>query len=59
MIDDFETILMQLNECHLRWPLLRFGQLLENVLSPTKLEIFYTEDDVFIEGIETYLEMFV
>ena len=56
MIDDFETILSALEEAHERWPLLRFGQLLEDVLSPLKLGIFFMEDDTIIEGIKTYLE---
>jgi len=56
MIDDFETILMKLEEAHERWPSLRFGQLIENVFAETKFGFFYWTDDTFIEGIETYLE---
>ncbi len=55
MVDDFETILTQLNECHIRWPLLRFGQLLSNIMDNNN-SFYYLSEDCFLEGIETYLE---
>lgn len=55
MIDDFETILTELKKCHLRWPLLRFGQLLQNITGDDN-DIYYLSEDCLIEDIKTYLE---
>lgn len=53
MIDDFETVMMKMEEIHNQWPSLRFCQVIGNVV---RGDAYYITDDVLITALDNYLE---
>ena len=53
MIDDFETVMMKMEEIHNRWPSLRFCQVIGNVI---RGDGYYMYDDDLITALDKYLE---
>ncbi len=53
MIDDFETVMMKMEEIHNRWPSLRFCQVIGNVI---RGDGYYMSDDDLITALDKCLE---
>ena len=53
MIDDFEAVMMKLEEIHNQFPALRFCQVIGNASGENN---YYLSDDDLLTALETYLE---
>ena len=53
MIDDFETVMMKMEEIHNQFPALRFCQVIGNVMGEGS---YYLPDNELLSALETYLE---
>ncbi len=56
MIDDFEAVMMKMEEIHSQFPALRFCQVIENALDGIETDNFYLSDDDLLLALEIYLE---
>ncbi len=53
MIDDFEAVMMKMEEIHNQFPALRFCQVIGNASGD---HTYYLHDDDLLTALETYLE---
>ena len=56
MIDDFEAVMMKMEEIHSQFSSLRFCQVIENALDGIETDNFYLSDDDLLLALEIYLE---
>lgn len=56
MIDDFEAVMMKMEEIHSRQPLLRFCQVIESALGNMGKREYYISDDILITALDEYME---
>ncbi len=56
MIDDFEAVMMKMEEIHNQLGSLRFCQVIENALDGIETDNFYLSDDGLLLALEIYLE---
>lgn len=57
MIDDYEAVMMKMEEIHSRWPSLRFCQVIENALGNSGKRNYYISDDNLITLLDHYVEI--